>query len=65
MLAGRQTMRFDAPVNSHFFSHVYTGLADMVALQRFETIATQITLEQRARYIEWLGHVDQIVVVYP
>jgi hypothetical protein len=54
-------MRLDALVNSRLFSHVNTGLAYMVALQRFEMIATQITLEQRARYIESLG----IVIVYP
>jgi hypothetical protein len=37
----------------------------MVALQRLEMIATQITLEQKASYIESLGDVDLIFVVYP
>jgi hypothetical protein len=65
MLAGRQIMRLDAPVNSRFFSQVSTGLVYMVALQRLEMITTQITLEQKASYIESLGDVDLIFVVYP
>lgn len=58
-------MRLDAPVNSRFCSHVYTGLAYMFALHCFQMIVTQMTLEQRARYIKSSGDFDQVVVVYP
>lgn len=65
MLAGRPIKRLDALVTTRFFSRVYTGLLYVVTLQRFGIIVTQITREQRARHIEPLGDVDQIVVVFP
>lgn len=58
-------MRLDSVVNSRLFSHVYWGLAYMFALQYFQMIVTQITLEQRARYVKMSGDFDQVVVVYP